>query len=755
MELQFENVYPAAPRLRARLKRRINGTYRYDTLFWLVSLSGLWAFVIFASVLAALGLPTGHGLAVDLMLFTGGSSVVLALAANLAAVLLALIGLPVPRLFCASLICTAAFVYTIFRYGGDVYWAISAAGTLLLTAVGTLAGMTLGILTGTKVRLRRKIPLALMTAVICAAIIYVPLHFTGLPVSPAYLPVSASKQIEAKNPAENGNGAYRYFTYGSGLDLHRSEFAGGAELTSTPVNASPFIKDWSKRRTKFWGFDAHNLPLNGRVWMPEGSGPFPLVLIVHGNHLMEYFSDEGYAYLGELLASRGFIAISVDENFLNYSAWSGIPGNDMKVRAWLLLKHLQQIDLFASDRSSPFYQKVDFDRIGLIGHSRGGQAVAMAADPLRWFVRGDSLQNIDKFHVRSIAALAPTDKKVENNLARLSNINYLAIQGAQDGDVNDFYGDRQFDRTTFDKYSSFFKSTLYVAGANHSQFNTDWGHYDLSFPSGILLSRSPIMDGNNQRQIAMVYVSAFMEATLHGRVEYTELFRDYRTGLEWLPKTAYYNRFEDASFTVLADYEEDRDKTTIRGGGTAKAENAVLSETEAKDRENNNKGKRGVVLEWKAEGDSGQQASYSLELRSSGNSEQYKSALSLAKGLSFSMANMNFELAEKDGHTPPSPAVTIGLESLNGTSVRLPLSQFMAIQPLPVSRFTLNSWLEKKLEGGKYKEPTESVFQTYRLDFRTFMRQSPGFRPKELSRITFYFGNGPGKIMLTDIGLYS
>lgn len=49
----------------------------------------------------------------------------------------------------------------------------------------------------------------------------------------------------------------------------------------------------------FWGFDEENLPLNGRVWMPEGDGPFPLVLMVHGNHLMEDFSDAGYDYLGK------------------------------------------------------------------------------------------------------------------------------------------------------------------------------------------------------------------------------------------------------------------------------------------------------------------------------------------------------------------------------------------------------------------------------------------------------------------------
>ena len=34
--------------------------------------------------------------------------------------------------------------------------------------------------------------------------------------------------------------------------------------------------------------------------------------IVHGNHGMDDFSDPGYAYLGELLANRGFIVASVD-----------------------------------------------------------------------------------------------------------------------------------------------------------------------------------------------------------------------------------------------------------------------------------------------------------------------------------------------------------------------------------------------------------------------------------------------------------
>ena len=53
-------------------------------------------------------------------------------------------------------------------------------------------------------------------------------------------------------------------------------------------------------------------------------GLFPLVLIVHGNHLMNDYSDPGYEYLGKLLASKGYIFVSVDENFLNAAPYEDL-----------------------------------------------------------------------------------------------------------------------------------------------------------------------------------------------------------------------------------------------------------------------------------------------------------------------------------------------------------------------------------------------------------------------------------------------
>ncbi|GJM73545.1 hypothetical protein HMSSN036_57610 [Paenibacillus macerans] len=147
------------------------------------------------------------------------------------------------------------------------------------------------------------------------------------------MPVSltASGAFEpADNPANPGSYRVSTLYYGSGQDRWQLEFGKETDLRSASVDASAYIKNWPRLRTWFWGYDQRALPVNGRVWMPDAgkgnseyAGPYPLVLIVHGNHLMEDFSDGGYAYLGELLASRGYVAVSVDENFLNYSAWSG------------------------------------------------------------------------------------------------------------------------------------------------------------------------------------------------------------------------------------------------------------------------------------------------------------------------------------------------------------------------------------------------------------------------------------------------
>ncbi|WP_239004822.1 chlorophyllase/cutinase-like alpha/beta fold protein [Paenibacillus tepidiphilus] len=758
---------PRRPRLPVRLfhgaVQRLLATYRYDTTLWRTALAGPWVIGFLAFAAAVLGIPTGLGTAADLLLAATAGTLVLALAGNIIALLLALTGLPVPRLFTGVLL-SALGAVTIILYFSDFRLEAAAAVAVIAAALGGLGGLALGLL-----RTRRYTSgILLAIAVILIPLVIPGSGHSGAAPAPAEAPADSVPPIAAADPAEPGSYAYQYFTYGSGQDVHRKEYGKEAGLISETVDASSYISNWPKLRTLFWGFDARSLPLNARVWMPEGSGPYPLVLMVHGNHMMEDYSDAGYAYLGELLASRGFIAVSLDENFLNYSAWSGIPDNDFEVRTWMILQHLQQIASYAEQPGTPFYGKVDYSQTALLGHSRGGQAVAMAADAGRWFKDDPVLAAVKRFSITSVIALAPTDKVIDEQQARLQDVNYLTLQGARDGDVHDFYGDRQYIRSFYSKGSDAFKSSLYIGNANHSQFNTDWGLYDQTLPGGLFLSRAQIMDGGAQRQIAKVYVSAFLETTLHGREEYMALFRDYRSGAAWLPDTALYSRYQSGGFIPVAAYDEDRTRSTVPGG-RAEAEGMRWTEQTAKDRESKSKATYGILLERTAP--QGEEASYSIELN-----DRTTDAITVqdAEGLAFSMANHNVISADGTQDAPeaaaedtadsaedevmeilPAPEIEVELTDADNRSARLPLDEVMEVLPLPETRFTVNPWLEERIGGGKYGDLSEAVFQTYELPFELFLEEEPELDPGELREVSFYLEGTGDKIMLDDIGFYT
>ena len=298
-----------------------------------------------------------------------------------------------------------------------------------------------------------------------------------------------------------------------------------ADLISRSVDGSKLIDNWDGfsgwLRTSYWGFDVTELPLQARVWYPEGDGPFPLVLIVHGNHSMEDFSDPGYGYLGELLASRGIIFASVDENFVNSSISAAVeffadrPGlkEENDSRGWLLLEHLSQWRDWNKEAGHLFQNKVDIDRVALIGHSRGGEAVGIAAsfNSLERYP-DDATQKFDfGFNLRGVIAIAPVDGQYQprENGTPVRDVNYFTIHGSMDGDVQSFEGMSQYSRVTFtDDSDSRFKAGLYVTGANHGQFNTTWENLDTGIFRAWALDLDGIMDGEAQRDIGREYSSA-------------------------------------------------------------------------------------------------------------------------------------------------------------------------------------------------------------------------------------------------------
>jgi dienelactone hydrolase len=374
--------------------------------------------------------------------------------------------------------------------------------------------------------------------------------------------------IAAPHPGEPGSYAVRTLYYGSGTDQRRPEYRDSVTITTATVDASKLVDlgQTASSRNRYWGFTPREMPLNARVWYPEGRGPFPLVLIVHGNHNMRDFSDPGYGYLGELLASRGYILASVDMNFLN-----GAIRGENDARGWFLLKHLEAWRDFNGTEGGPFHGIVDMSRITLIGHSRGGEAVGHAAafNRLSHYPDDASLRFDFDFDIRSIIAIAPVDGQYtpSDRLVPVENVSYLVFHGSHDGDVSSFAGLRTWHRLEFTDDTPRFKSAVYVYRANHGQWNTVWGAHDNGPRSARILDLRGLMDAEEQRDFARVYISAFLEATLRDDDRYLPLFRDHRVAADWLPKTMYVTRFQSSGFHALADFEEDIDLTSGSAAG--------------------------------------------------------------------------------------------------------------------------------------------------------------------------------------------
>ena len=383
--------------------------------------------------------------------------------------------------------------------------------------------------------------------------------FAVLAVPHPYIVPSTTGVLQ--NPSLPGVYSHNVYFYASGSQ-RANPFPGETVIESNTADASGFLHGWSGNRRRSLGFEPDALPLNAQVWMPVGEGPFPLALIVHGNHIAGRRSDLGYSYLGEHLASRGIIAASVDQNFLNSSLFydmimlSGLD-RENAVRGFILLEHVHQWYEWSHDYSHQFYNKVDFESIVLIGHSRGGEAVALAAAFAELgHYPGNGNINFDfPFSINTAIAIAPTHQQYNpaGLEVYLTGVNYLVIHGGYDKDVSSFMGADMFNQV--DVSESGIKARVWMKHANHGQFNSVWGGRDLPGILALATNRRAIMSQEEQQQAAKVFISAFLEAALHGRYEYAALFRDFSYGAEWLPPALYYTAFADSSMLLLDSFD--------------------------------------------------------------------------------------------------------------------------------------------------------------------------------------------------------
>lgn len=274
---------------------------------------------------------------------------------------------------------------------------------------------------------------------------------------------------------------------------------------------------------------------------------YPLIVIIHGNG-QDYVA---YDFLLQHFARNGFIAASIDVRYFN--GVSDVHGQGAQGRAEALFHHLLVLN-------TKFGIKVQ-NNIGIMGHSRGGEAVIKA-------VRINQQQGLGH-NINAVISLAPTDQYGTETLGGMWSKPYFVLYGSRDGDINgDIWvsgytvpmtGFAQYDRANGSK-----KSMCFVYRATHNGFITT--NVDAPWDGDVIANMEPVA---TQQAVTKAYMNAFFRWHLKNESQWDGMFKG-----EWTPGSVSttgvksYIQYRDTTVKTVEDSEGALNWQTSSIGGT-------------------------------------------------------------------------------------------------------------------------------------------------------------------------------------------
>lgn len=360
-----------------------------------------------------------------------------------------------------------------------------------------------------------------------------------------------------------------------------------AEPVTDPAEPGPFTVteaeyDFGDAAIPLAGYRDSRGEVVGKIYLSSAAGPRPVVVLEHGRHAtcgdaasgesdsawpcpsdaLTIRSYLGYEGTGRALASHGYNVVSISANAINASDAEYTLDQGAQARGRLVLDTLDMLDRLDRGRAVSFEDRpegqdavtrtfddaverattradqpapssglsaadlegrFDLDRVGLMGHSRGGEGVVSAAQL--------NAAAEDRYGILAVLPLAPTD------FARrtLPDVTTLAVLPYCDGDVSDQQGQKYIDDSRRAFGDDVLRSALWLMGANHNFFSSVWtpGEYPAGgaddwdpedTTSSCATTDSTRLSAAEQYQVGVSYMTGFFRLALGGEEQFRPLF---------------------------------------------------------------------------------------------------------------------------------------------------------------------------------------------------------------------------------------
>ncbi|MFC4031616.1 hypothetical protein ACFO3J_09015 [Streptomyces polygonati] len=381
--------------------------------------------------------------------------------------------------------------------------------------------------------------------------------------------------------------------------------------TTGPHHVSEAVYDFGDQAIPLLNIGGVRGEMEGKIYLPDGKGPKPVVIFLHGRHSSCYGPGKanpagwpctvspdsteqrypipsflGYDAPARALASNGYAVVSVSANAINANDNQRAADYGAQARGELILDTLRMLRTADAGRGVVYHDaftdqdvslaqaltgdvtpadlvgRLDLNDVGIMGHSRGGEGVTAAS------TLNDALPLGQQFGIKAVLPLAPVDY----DRISLPNVATATVLPYCDGDVEKLMGQHIVDDSRHGFDDNVLRSAVLVMGANHDFFNTVWT--PGGWPSGtsddwVSLATGaddPVCDPGSAtttrltapQQVAVetAYVSGFFRLTLGGEQRFQPLF----DGSDVIPASA---SFAHVSVTATQPAGSRRDIETF------------------------------------------------------------------------------------------------------------------------------------------------------------------------------------------------